>query len=86
MLPLFLATIQVSLEADMSVNCPDCGSTSVRQATLRKDDAVSLLTLRYPVRCRTCRKRWYVSLSVARRLPPSPERRDKFAKKTPAKT
>jgi len=65
----------------MSVFCHECGSLMVRQATLRIADAVYLLTLRYPVRCRTCRKRWYISLFRARRLPRSPERRP-IGKKT----
>jgi hypothetical protein len=59
----------------MSVCCHDCGSLNVRKATLRISDAVSLLTFRYPIRCQTCRKRWYISLFEARRLPRSPGRR-----------
>lgn len=63
------------LEARMSVSCPECGSTSVRQAHFRFSDAIYLLALQYPVRCRSCRKRWYLPLSEARRLPRSPVRR-----------
>ena len=59
----------------MSVYCPECGSTSVRQAHLRLSDAIYLLTFRYPVRCHACRRRWHALLSAARLLPQSPERR-----------
>jgi hypothetical protein len=59
----------------MSVSCHECGSPNVRQAHFRFPDAFHLLALRYPVRCRSCRKRWYVLFSEARQLPPSPLRR-----------
>jgi hypothetical protein len=60
----------------MSVSCLECGSLSVRQAHLRLSDARFLLMLKYPVRCRDCKKRWYAPLTSARRLPHSPQRRD----------
>lgn len=60
----------------MSFSCIECGSTKVRQAHLRVGDLPFLLMLKYPVRCRDCKKRWYLPLVNARRLPNSPQRRN----------
>ena len=60
----------------MSFSCLDCGSSDVRQAHLRLADLVFLLGLKYPVRCRTCKKRWFVPIFAARQLPHSPQRRN----------
>lgn len=64
----------------MSVSCPECGSAKVRQAHLQFKDAIHLLILKYPVRCRICRKRWYLPLRRARLLPPTPARREGAAR------
>jgi hypothetical protein len=59
----------------MSVYCHECGSANVRQAHFRLADALQLFAMQYPVRCRSCKKRWYLPLSEARHLPRSPVRR-----------
>jgi len=61
----------------MSLSCQECGSSNLRRAHFRFSDAVRLLTLRYPVRCRNCRKRWYAPIEQARLLPDAPHRRER---------
>jgi DNA-directed RNA polymerase subunit RPC12/RpoP len=58
----------------MSLYCPECGSKHVRQAHVHLSDTLHLLALQYPVRCRSCRKRWFVPLRNARHLPQAPDR------------
>lgn len=53
----------------MSLYCHECGSTEVRVSHLRLVDAVRIIALQYPVRCRNCRHRWYAPLSETRNLP-----------------
>ena len=61
----------------MSLYCHECGSSSVRRAHFHFfPDALRLLTFHYPVRCRTCRRRWYVSMTDVRPLPKAPHRRE----------
>jgi len=59
----------------MSLYCHECGSSSLRQAHFRLADTLHLLAFKYPVRCRACRRRWYASMMVVRRLPHAPHRR-----------
>jgi hypothetical protein len=59
----------------MSLHCHECGSSSLRRANLRFFDAMRLLALQYPVRCRECKCRWYVAYKDARLLPHAPHRR-----------
>ena len=46
----------------MTVYCHACGSRNLRPSRLQLKDLVYLLVLRYPVRCRYCRKRFSVSI------------------------
>ena len=64
----------------MSISCHECGSPNIRQAQFHLSDTLQLLAFRYPVRCRSCRKRWHAPLKEARQLPPSPGRRTSDAK------
>ena len=52
----------------MSVRCPKCGSDNLRPSHLKARDVFLLLTLRYPVRCRACRRRFAVSLFHIRKV------------------
>jgi hypothetical protein len=47
------------------MQCRRCGSSNIRLSRLRPHDLGSLLTLHYPVRCRLCHERRYVSLLEA---------------------
>lgn len=47
------------------MKCPYCGSSRFRLSHLRLKDTARLVFFRYPVRCRLCRERSYVSLSKA---------------------
>lgn len=47
----------------MPAYCRICGSDNLRPSHFRIMDVVHLLFLRYPVRCRLCRHRGYVSIS-----------------------
>lgn len=57
------------LENAMTLSCRDCGSTDLRTSELRPPDFFRLFALRYPVRCRNCRLRWYASIFPALKLP-----------------
>jgi len=48
------------------MECKLCGSKKFRVSRLRIPDLYKLLWLRYPVRCRTCYRRVFVSIFVAR--------------------
>jgi hypothetical protein len=64
----------------MSLYCKECGSSNLRRARFRFYDALRLFALRYPVRCRFCRKRWHAFVLEARLLPNAPPRRQSTAK------
>jgi hypothetical protein len=50
----------------MTVYCHECGSRNLRLSRLQPKDVGYFLVLRYPVRCRHCRKRFSISIfSVA---------------------
>ena len=48
--------------------CDRCGTTNFRTSRLRLEDIMRLLAFGYPVRCRTCYTRLYVSLMLALRM------------------
>ncbi len=60
----------------MSLYCHECGSSTLRQAHFRIADTLRLLIFQYPVRCRTCRRRWHAFIADARLLPAAPHRRE----------
>ncbi len=64
----------------MSLHCQECGSKQVRQAHVHLSDALHLLALQYPVRCRSCRTRWFVPLRDARQLQQAPDLRRRTGK------
>jgi hypothetical protein len=47
------------------MKCYHCGSTSFRTSKFRAWDLSRLFQFQYPVRCRTCHERDYVSLLLA---------------------
>jgi hypothetical protein len=51
-------------ERMMIAHCPVCGSSNLRPSHFQTKDLAYLLVLRYPVRCRSCRKRFYVSIFI----------------------
>jgi hypothetical protein len=59
----------------MSLYCQECGSGNLRRAHFRFSDVFGLLTLRYPVRCRSCKSRGHARIRQARLLPVAPTRR-----------
>jgi hypothetical protein len=52
----------------MIVYCHTCGSRNLRPSRLQLKDLLHFFALRYPVRCRHCRKRFYVSIFSLRKL------------------
>jgi hypothetical protein len=46
----------------MIAHCHECGSRNLRPSHFLIADLAFLLVLRAPVRCRTCRKRFHVSI------------------------
>ncbi len=60
----------------MSAHCPACGSRNLRPSQLQSEDLVYLLTLRYPVRCRYCRERFFVSIFNIRKVRRDADARD----------
>jgi ribosomal protein L40E len=46
----------------MIAHCHECGSRNLRPSHFLMADLAYLLVLRSPVRCRTCRKRFHVSI------------------------
>lgn len=46
----------------MTAYCHACGSRNLRPSRLQLKDLAYFLVLRYPVRCRHCRKRFSVSI------------------------
>jgi hypothetical protein len=64
------------------MKCASCGSARIRRSRLRTPDWQEILgwtrlgiRLRYPVRCRSCGKRSFVSIWAALKLPSSLHRR-----------
>ncbi len=49
--------------------CKFCTSKSLRVSKFRMGDMSHLLLFQFPVRCRSCRQRTYLSFHVALRLP-----------------
>lgn len=43
-------------------HCHECGSRNLRPSHFQTTDLAYLVLLRSPVRCRSCRKRFYVSI------------------------
>lgn len=52
----------------MTVYCHTCGSRNLRPSRLQLKDLAYFLVLRYPVRCRHCRKRFSASIFSLRKL------------------
>jgi hypothetical protein len=50
------------------MNCPWCGSSSLRNSRLRPADFPRLFFLQYPVRCRSCEERYFASIFLALKL------------------
>lgn len=47
------------------MRCPYCGTAKFRTSHLRFPDLARLALLQFPVRCKLCRERTYVGLSLA---------------------
>ena len=50
------------------MNCPYCGTPKFRTSRVRFSDIPRLALLQFPVRCRLCRERFHVGLSLALHL------------------
>ena len=50
------------------MNCPYCGSPRFRTSRVRLGDLPRLALFQYPVRCRLCRERFHVGISLALHL------------------
>jgi hypothetical protein len=50
------------------MNCPYCGTPKFRTSRVRFSDLPRLALLQFPVRCRLCRERFHVGLSLALHL------------------
>jgi hypothetical protein len=50
------------------MNCQWCGSSEIRSSRLRLADLPRLSVLRYPVRCRSCEERYFISVFAALKL------------------
>jgi len=46
----------------LTVNCPHCGSPTLRNSRFKAADLVQLLLMRMAVRCRNCQERSFVSV------------------------
>ena len=57
-----------SRKVENLILCNRCQSSQMRRATWRLEDVGSLLLLKYPVRCRACRRRQYTSVFNVFRL------------------
>jgi hypothetical protein len=57
------------------MECKLCGSTKFHVSRLRVPDLSELIFLQYPVRCRVCYKREFVSIFTAFRIRRSIRRR-----------
>lgn len=47
------------------MNCPYCGTPKFRTSRVRISDIPRLALLQFPVRCRLCRERFHVGISLA---------------------
>ncbi len=47
------------------MNCPYCGTPKFRTSRVRISDIPRLALLQFPVRCRLCRERFHVGMSLA---------------------
>ena len=47
------------------MNCPHCGTPKFRTSRIRMTDMPRLALLQFPVRCRVCRERFHVGISLA---------------------
>jgi hypothetical protein len=47
------------------MNCPYCGTPKFRTSRVRFADIPRLALLQFPVRCRLCRERFHVGISLA---------------------
>jgi hypothetical protein len=77
------------------MNCPYCGTPKFRTSRVRFSDIPRLALLQLPVRCRLCRERFHVGISLALNLMQSQkvreqeeaaERREKFKGKDNSET
>jgi hypothetical protein len=59
------------------MNCPYCGTPKFRTSRVRFSDIPRLALLQFPVRCRLCRERFHVGLSLALHLLQSQRVREK---------
>lgn len=50
------------------MNCPYCGTPKFRTSRVRFADIPRLFLLQFPVRCRLCRERFHVGISLALHL------------------
>jgi len=50
------------------MNCPYCGTPKFRTSRFRFGDVPRLVLLQFPVRCRSCRERFHVGMSLALHL------------------
>jgi hypothetical protein len=50
------------------MNCPYCGTPKFRTSRVRVADIPRLALLQFPVRCRLCRERFHVGISLALHL------------------
>ncbi len=50
------------------MNCPYCGTPKFRTSRIRLADLPRLALLQFPVRCRLCRERFHVGMSLALHL------------------
>lgn len=56
----------------MKIHCSACGSNAFRLSRFRISDVFRLLMLKYPVRCKDCRKRAYAFIGSIAGLQRSP--------------
>lgn len=50
------------------MRCYHCRSSNLRLSHIHLFDIPKMLTLKIPVRCRSCRERFYVTLNLALRI------------------
>jgi len=72
------------------MNCPYCGTPKFRTSRIRFADLPRLALLQFPVRCRLCRERFHVGMSLylhvtqsqrVREAEDASERREKYKDK-----
>lgn len=77
------------------MNCPYCGTPKFRTSRIRLVDLPRLALLQYPVRCKLCRERFHVGLTLALHLfrsqrarahEESTEHRERFPSKDKGRT